>query len=287
MHPRNRHQGQYDFNVLTKVLPELSSYVVRPYGKDTIEFQNPEAVKTLNKALLKACYNVSFWDIPEKFLCPPIPGRADYIHTIADLIGGKADSSVRVLDIGTGANVIYPLIGHAEYQWKFVGTDVNKEAVANAQKIIKENKLEGSIEVRHQTANKIFEGMIGPGETFALTMCNPPFHASAAEAMAGTERKWKNLKLGKPGSHRNFGGSADELWCPGGEKEFVSSMIRESQNFGEKVRWFTTLISKEANLRPLEKKIEQLSASDLRVLDMTHGQKKSRVLAWSFQSKLS
>lgn len=287
MHPRNRHQGQYDFKMLTEVLPELSSFVVRPFGKDTIEFQDPEAVRTLNKALLKAFYKVSFWDIPKKFLCPPIPGRADYIHTLSDLVGGKGDSSVRVLDIGTGANVIYPLIGHAEYVWKFVGTDVNKEALANAEKIIKENKLEGAIELRHQSAKKIFDGIIRPGETFALTMCNPPFHSSAEEALAGTERKWKNLKLGKPGSHRNFGGSADELWCPGGEKEFISLMIKESQSFKNQVRWFTTLVSKEANLSPFEKKIQQLSASDLRILEMTHGQKKSRVLAWSFQSTLA
>lgn len=286
MHPRNRHQGQYDLQHLLRVLPELAPFIVKRFGKDTIEFQDPKAVKTLNKALLKAYYNVSSWDIPEKFLCPPIPGRADYIHTIADLVGGKPDSSVRVLDIGTGANVIYPLIGHAEYQWKFVGTDVNKEAAANAQKIIQDNKLDEVIEIRVQTANKIFDGIIKAGETFQLSMCNPPFHASAEEAMAGTERKWKNLKQGKPGSHRNFGGSASELWCPGGEKEFVINMIKESQAIGDRVKWFTTLVSKEANLLPLEKKIRQLSASDLRILEMTHGQKKSRVLAWSFQSKL-
>ncbi len=286
MHPRNRHLGQYDLNHLKKVLPELGAFIVKPYGKETIDFSDPKAVRTLNKALLKAYYNVGFWDIPEKFLCPPIPGRADYIHTISDLVGGKADPSVRVLDIGTGANVIYPLIGHAEYRWKFVGTDVNKEAVASAERIIKENNLSSEIEVRLQSANKIFEGIIKTGETFHLSMCNPPFHSSADEALAGTERKWKNLKQGKPGSHRNFGGSADELWCPGGEKEFISSMIKESQQVGSKFRWFTTLVSKEANLRPLEKQIRQLSASDLRVLDMTHGQKKSRVLAWSFQSKL-
>lgn len=287
MHPRNRHLGSYDFNLLVKVLPELASYVIKRFERDTIEFSDPMSVMTLNKALLKAYYNVNYWSIPEKFLCPPIPGRADYIHTIADLLGGKPDSDVRVMDIGTGANVIYPLLGHAEYKWKFVGTEVNKEAVANAHKIIKENKLENAVEIRHQTVNKIFEGMIKDSEKFHLTMCNPPFHASADEAIAGSERKWKNLKFEKNGTQRNFGGSSDELWCQGGEREFISQMIRESQDIGQKVRWFTTLVSKDSNLKPLEKKIEQLSASELRVLEMTQGQKKSRVLAWSFQSKLS
>lgn len=287
MHPRNRHLGSYDFNLLVKVLPELATYVIQRFGRDTIEFADPLSVMTFNKALLKAYYNVGFWEIPEKFLCPPIPGRADYIHTISDLLGGKPDSDVRVLDIGTGANVIYPLIGHAEYKWKFVGTEFNKEAFLNAQKIIKQNKLESFVEIRQQTANKIFEGMIKPAEEFQLTMCNPPFHGSSEEAIAGSARKWKNLKLEKSGTQRNFGGSSDELWYPGGEKEFISLMIKESQGIGSRVKWFTTLVSKDSNLKPLEKKIEQLSASELRVLEMTQGQKKSRVLAWSFQSMLT
>lgn len=282
MHPRNRHLGSYDFTLLVKVFPELASYVIQRFGRDTIEFADPMSVMTFNKALLKAYYNVDFWELPENFLCPPIPGRADYIHTIADLVGGRPDSEVRVLDIGTGANVIYPLIGHAEYEWKFVGTEINRDAVSNAQRIIKENKLDRFVEIRHQTAKKIFEGMIKPGERFHLTMCNPPFHGSSEEAALGSARKWKNLKLDRSGTQRNFGGSSDELWCPGGEKEFISRMIKESQGIRSQVNWFTTLVSKDSNLKPLEKMIEQLSASEFRVLEMTQGQKKSRVLAWSF-----
>lgn len=282
MHPRNRHQGQYDFRELTKVSPELAAFVVRPFDKETIDFSNPRAVKALNRALLITHYGIRFWDIPEKFLCPPIPGRADYVHTISELVGGKRDSSVRVLDIGTGANVIYPLLGHAEYDWSFVGSEINAEALEAARSIIQKNELGTKIEIRLQTEKKIFTGIIREDEKFHLSMCNPPFHASAEEALKGTERKWKNLKLKKAGTHRNFGGSADELWCSGGEKEFVSQMIRESKIFGDKCRWFTTLVSKDENLRAFEKLVKTSGGRDLKILAMEQGQKKSRALAWTF-----
>lgn len=283
MHPRNRHQGLYDFPFLTRVSPELIPFVVNRYGKESIEFMDPAAVRALNRALLKAYYKVSYWDIPEDFLCPPIPGRADYVHTVADLLLRK---EARVLDVGTGANVIYPLIGHAEYGWKFVGTEIHPRAVANARRIVSENKLSDAIKIQEQTSGRIFQSIIGGDDFFDLTMCNPPFHASAAEALAGTARKWKNLNRGKPGSHRNFGGQGNELWCEGGEKQFISRMITESKAYEKSVGVFTTLVSKEANLRYFEKILKSLGDVETRVLEMAQGAKKSRVLAWSFQAKI-
>ena len=35
----------------------------------------------------------------------------------------------------------------------------------------------------------ILDGVLAPGERFAACVCNPPFHASAAEARGGSERK--------------------------------------------------------------------------------------------------
>ncbi len=250
------------------------------FGTETLDFADAEAVKSLNRALLKSSYGIEFWDIPEKFLCPPIPGRADYIHTVSDLVGGKADSKIRVLDIGTGANVIYPLLGHAEYKWNFVGSDVDAEAVKNAELIISKNKLESFIEIR-KSSGKIFEGIIAPADQFDLTICNPPFHASAEEANAGTERKWKNL--GKKGKGLNFGGKSNELWTQGGEKVFLTNMIKESALFKNQVKWFTTLVSKDENLKALENWLQNVAAKDVRILRMEQGQKKSRVLAWTYQ----
>ena len=88
LHPRNRHNGRYDLATLCQVTPELTQFLtLTPGGEQSVDFANPQAVKALNKALLAHYYAVANWDIPEGFLCPPVPGRADYIHHLADLLG--------------------------------------------------------------------------------------------------------------------------------------------------------------------------------------------------------
>lgn len=252
------------------------------YNDETIDFSDSEAVKALNKAILKAFYGITFWDIPAQYLCPPIPGRADYIHTVADLFQDK--KNLKVLDIGTGANTIYPLIGSREYNWNFVGSDVDPKALTNAQKIIDGNKLEDKISFRLQkNPQSIFSSIIQEKEFFDLTICNPPFHESMEEASRGTSRKWKNLGKQPKKAELNFGGQGAELWCPGGEKAFILKMIDESKTFGAQVGYFTTLVSKEANLPPLIKALQTQKALNIRTLEMTQGQKKSRVLSWTFQ----
>ena len=278
MHPKNRHQ-RYDFPQLIKVLPELASFIEKSKrGEDTVDFANPEAVKALNHALLKAYYGVIYWDIPQGFLCPPIPGRVDYIHHVAELLNGKP---ARILDVGVGANCIYPLLGVAEYGWDFVGSEIHQDALSSAKKIIKENQLEKKVELRLQTGSGIFKGIISPSEKFDLTICNPPFHESAEAAQEGTQRKWKNL--GKKITGLNFGGKSNELWTKGGERSFIQQMIKESLDFKHQVEWFTCLVSKEANLSIFKQRLQEAEAKEIKVIEMSQGQKISRVLAWSFR----
>jgi 23S rRNA (adenine1618-N6)-methyltransferase len=283
LHPRNRFRTRYDFPQLIACSSALAAFVkANAHGDDSIDYADPQAVKALNQALLKQAYGLQHWDIPPGYLCPPIPGRSDYIHHLADLISLRSGPEVRVLDIGTGANCIYPLIGASEYGWIFVGAEMDAVALRWAKKLVASNpSVEGLIECRLQkSAMKCFEGIIQPGERFDLTMCNPPFHASAAEAAAGTQRKLRNLGVKK--DVLNFGGKACELWCEGGELAFIRRMIEESAAFATSCGWFTTLVSKSEHLPRLEKTLRQVKAAEVRIIDMAQGQKKSRILAWIF-----
>lgn len=290
MHPRNRHQGRYDFPQLVKSCPELSSFMVTtPRGEPSVDFANPAAVQMLNRALLKTHYGISHWEIPAGYLSPPIPSRADYVHRVAELLRSKGGAyptgaAVRVLDVGTGANCIYPIIGHAEYGWSFVGSDVDPVALASAQRIVDSNQsLTGAVELRLQPSpEKILTGIIREGERFDAVMCNPPFHASLAEAEAGSRRKWKNLGHGDT-AKKNFGGQGRELWFPGGEAAFVRKMIEEGSSLRTSVRWFTALISKEESLGSIESAMRKAAVTDRRTMAMEQGQKKSRIVAWTFQ----
>jgi hypothetical protein len=48
--------------------------------------------------------------------------------------GSASGADVRVLDIGCGANLIYPLLGAAMHGWAFVGADITEAALAWAEK---------------------------------------------------------------------------------------------------------------------------------------------------------
>jgi 23S rRNA (adenine1618-N6)-methyltransferase len=297
LHPRNRHRSGYDIASLSAAVPELTRHVVTtPAGTPSIDFAKPAAVKLLNRALLETAYGIEGWDIPANYLCPPIPGRADVLHYLADLLtegnSGRIPRGdcVRVLDIGIGANAVYPLIGHAEYGWHFLGTDIDQKALANVERILAANpKLANAIELRHQpVADNVFSGLLRAGEKFDLTLCNPPFHASAAEAMAASQRKWKNLgkaHKGNPTPRSNFGGQSNELWYPGGEWAFLERLITQSVDIGKRCLWFTSLVSKAENLRYVEAALGKLHPCDVRIIPMSQGQKQSRLVAWTFQSK--
>ena len=285
LHPRNQHRGRYDFDLLITANTGLKPYVKpNKFGDASIDFANPQAVKALNQALLKQYYSVAFWDIPSQYLCPPIPGRADYVHYLADLLAENhpQQNPIRVLDIGVGANMIYPLIGQFSYGWQFVGADIDATAINNARQIVEANSLNGKIELRLQTdKNHFYSGIIQQDERFTLTMCNPPFHASLAEAQAGTQRKWRGLgKSGK--SALNFGGQSNELICDGGEEAFVIAMIKESKQFATQCQWFTTLVSKAATLPSVYRALQKIGAHQVKTMDMQQGQKQSRIVAWTF-----
>ncbi|CAM4209014.1 23S rRNA (adenine(1618)-N(6))-methyltransferase RlmF [Pseudoalteromonas byunsanensis] len=286
MHSRNKHRHGYDFQALCATLPELSHHLITTVkGNVSIDFSARESLICLNKALLMHYYGVKYWALPKDFLCPPVPGRADYVHALADLLRSNtqmalSSSSVKVLDIGTGANLIYPLIGQAEYQWQFTASDVNFEALKCAKAIAKANDLNIKL-IQQPNTEHIFHSVIKPDQYFELTMCNPPFHASQKDAEQGTNRKWQNLKQ-KPTSTLNFGGQSQELWCDGGEKRFIKTMIRESKDYAEQVGWFTCLVSNKDNLSPLKLTLKKQQPKEIKIVKMAQGQKISRFLAWRY-----
>ncbi len=295
LHPRNKHRERYDLNLLATSHPPLAPLLlINAHGDQSIDFADPEAVKTLNTALLKQYYDLVDWDIPPGYLCPPIPGRVDYFHHIADVLassnGGTVPTgpTVRCMDIGTGANCVYPIVGHKEYGWSFVGTDIDPIAIQSAEKIVAANPvLAGAVDFRLQsTPQHTFVGMFQEGELFDLTVCNPPFHTSLKAAQAGTLRKLNNLQEEKTTTPvLNFGGQNNELWCFGGEQRFVQNMIHESQQFRQSCCWFSTLISKQENLKGVYDTLKKVGAAEVKTIPMGQGNKISRIVAWSFLDK--
>lgn len=291
LHPRNIHRERYDFAALQVTSPELKPWLKEtPAGEPTIDYADAEAVKAMNRALLLHHYGIQLWDIPKGYLCPPVPSRADYIHHVADLLaaanGGAVPKgkAVRVLDIGVGANCVFPIIGRHEYGWRLVGADIDPVSVKSAQAIVKHNpSLNGGVEIRLQPSKSdIFRGIWGAEERFDLTICNPPFHSSQADADARTREKLRKLGQGRGELKRNFGGQKAELYVDGGELAFVSRIVAQSKDFAGKCLWFTSVVSRVENLKPIERAIREAGAKATQTLTSVQGQKRSRILAWSY-----
>jgi len=312
LHPRNPHNERYDFPALIASYPSLRKHVSEnQYGDDSINFSDAEAVLELNKALLAHFYHIKNYNIPKGHLCPPIPGRADYIHYLADLLAQSNNDKIPTanvigLDIGVGANCIYPIIGNSIYDWSFVGADIDGTSIDSAKSIILDNYvLQNNIELRQQfNSDNIFVDIIREQDRFDFTLCNPPFHSSLKEATAGSERKVKNLSINskrkgntkdkyKNSSNKssnmpsslNFGGSENELWCPGGESSFIKKMITQSVPFHKNCFWFTTLVSKKENLPGIYKALKIVKPTQVKTIEMKTGQKMTRFVAWTFLSK--
>lgn len=295
LHARNKNRERYDLSALIIAEPELQNFIKpNKFGEDSVEFADPKAVKLLNKALLNHYYGIKNWDFPDENLCPPIPGRADYLHFTADLLAQSnfgplpPGNQITVLDVGVGASCIYPILGVTEYQWNFVGSDIDENSVESAQKIIEANEiLQDKIKIKLQeNASEIFKGIINEDEKFDLTICNPPFHATPEEAEKGSRRKVNNLR-GKvvKKAELNFAGINNELIYDGGESAFINKMITESAQFSQNCFWFSTLVSKQSNLKGIYKTLNELEVVQLKTIPLGTGNKSSRIIAWSFLSK--
>lgn len=294
MHPANPFISGYPMAELMQVYPALQTHVIKTVrGELSIPFADPVAVKCLNQALLAYQYQLNFWDVPDGFLCPAVPGRLDYILHLRDLLTsanlGKTPKSKNLqwLDIGCGANLIYPLLAIKAVGGHAIAAELDCDAIAHAQTLVQKHHLAPRISIRQQLqSTAIFHGIINKSDVIDVTLCNPPFHQNAEEAAAGSARKRENLGLAADAALLNFAGRDHELWCDGGEAAFLKRMADESKDFAAQVFWFSSLVSKQVHVDSLVNQLRKLGAVDVKVVEMGQGQKISRFVAWTYLTEL-
>lgn len=287
MHKDNPHHDKYDLKVLAKSHPVLKNYIIEnEFTGGTIPFGNPLAVKALNTAILKHYYNVEYWGFPNEHLCPPIPSRVDYLYELKGVLDANGlTKDIKVLDIGTGANCVYPLLGLKAFKWNFIASDSDADAIKSAKNIIDKNNFNTEISFKQQTNERhILRNVITEDDFITASVCNPPFYKNEEEAIRVTNKKWKGLKMDS-NSEKNFSGKPNELWYNGGEIAFIKNYIYDSQLFKKNCAWFTTLVSNKDHLRPLKVHLKPYNPTQVKVIKMTIGNKVSHMLLWSFLSE--
>ena len=291
MHAENPYQAPYDFTKYTEVYATLKNYIVlNTSGQETIDFSDSNAVYALNKAILLADYKLQDYILPKGYLIPPVPGRLDYLLYLKDFLSERFNLNIyrplKGLDIGSGANSIYCILGSEHFGWSMVGAESDVKAVEIAKEnIARAPALKNTIEIRLQENKQfLFKNIVQPNEPFDFSICNPPFHSSQAEALKGSYRKQRNL--GNRTDHNttllNFEGQANELWCKGGEALFIKRLIKESVGYKSQVKLFSSLVSKEESLPSIEKQLKKAKAI-FTVLPMEIGHKVSRIVLWWFE----
>lgn len=292
LHSRSYHREAYSYDKLVLTHPPLKACIItNKRGQQTINYSDQNSVKQLNKALILHHYDLDYWDIPEGYLCPAVPGRAEYLHYLADLLASFNNNKIpkgpqfKCLDLGVGANCIYPIIGRKVYKWSFIASEIDKKALNNAKQLISKNTiLKDQVQLRPQPkSEQILLNILKPDEYIDLAVCNPPFFESEKAAIEANTRKTKNLsKKSKTDPGNNFRGQAKELWCKGGEVAFISRLITESQKLATSCFLYSSLVSTNAHLEQLQQALDKSKVTFSTTVELQLGNKKSQFIAWSF-----
>lgn len=287
MHPDNPFEKEYNFNGLIQSHPKLSEFIiVGKSDRKSIDFGDSKAIIALNTALLKRTFDVN-WELKPGHLCPALPGRLDYLIHVKDLLDAPSKKPITMLDIGTGASLIYPLLATAAFDWNCTASEVDIDSIEFAKKLLLLNPNLKTTTLRNQRfKSKIFHHVMEENDYFDLVVCNPPFYKTQSEAEQRNIRKNKNLHNNESISH-NFGGHSNELWYKGGEEAFIKTMASESASYGSQVGWFTCLISNSEHVKILKRYVRKANPTELRVVEMEQGNKKSRFIAWTFKTPKS
>ena len=335
MHPRSAfREGNPDFGALAERHPSLRPHLVRRgASRDgakprwTLDFASWDATVALNAALLADAYDVRGWSIPRGYLCPAVANRANYVHWIEDLLeqsrpaalgSATRGPAIRGLDVGVGANCVYPLIGAARNGWSFVGTDVTDAALEAARRNADANpRLAPLIEIRDARIRGESEANLpraeegDPAPIFARVRADEDRDAerdrldAARDAAASSSSTTKKKKIetrgfaftmcnppffeseadAKGNAGTDFGGVASEMACAGGELAFVSRILAESSASADARRfahWYTTMCGKKETVKRLRAMLRTRGAKAVRETTFYQGKTRRWGVAWSF-----
>ncbi|MDA3930605.1 MAG: RlmF-related methyltransferase [Prolixibacteraceae bacterium] len=256
-HVRNRNREKYNLEALLTSNPELANHL-KPNikGEDSVDLSNPDAVKVLNQAILNHYYGITNWNFPKEYLSPSVPLRADYIHFMADLLCehnfGKIPTGdiITCYDIGIGASCILPLIGVVDYNWNFIGADIDEKVIESASNIVESNTaLKGKITCKLQENPKdAFYGIIDRDEKIDVSIC------SCFSSDEGTK--------------------------------FISNILRESKKFAQNFYWFSIVVSNKIMAKNICISLARFKPTQIKTIPIGSGTKANQIVAWTFLSKV-
>ncbi|KIV97983.1 hypothetical protein PV10_01678 [Exophiala mesophila] len=305
--PEDIYKMDVDFTSLALKYPEFAK---RLKSNRQLDFSDPESVRQLTKSLLHRDFNLKI-DLPDDRLCPPVPNRFNYILFIRRLLASTTPTRkprnskpsistpkpqprpILLLDIGTGASAIYPLLGTQQYpNWYFLATELDAKSRSYALRNITQNSLSGRIKlIDTDSSGSILIPDLTPylpkrssGSKLTSTskldilLTNPPFYTSPSDLAFSASSKSR-----PPNS--SCTGSAVEMIVAGGEVGFVTRLIRESTfpRNRSRIRWFSSMLGKLSSVGQVVEVLRERGCGNYAVTEFVQGQKTRRwCVAWSW-----
>ena len=203
MHPRNPYSAPIGIAELARQFPDVCDHVISrsANGHIVYDWNAPGATYAVTRALLKRDFALD-WQQPPQFLCPPVPGRLNYLLWVEDLVlqDAAAATSVCVADIGTGASAIFPLIGARRFGWSFIALDSSADALEHARANVDRNCLQHLVSLRLVPHDGNIADALALHPSITHTMCNPPFFSSSSSSA------WRQR------AHAGGGGALASRW---------------------------------------------------------------------------
>eukprot|EP00466_Bigelowiella_natans_P017952 jgi/Bigna1/88320/estExt_fgenesh1_pg.C_300147 len=278
MHPRNIYSGKEpDYKELAQKFDFFATHMrVNPdTGRPYIRFNDPKATIALTRALLKKDFNLE-WQIPPGRLCPPVPNRLNYVLWLQDLLKlnkpSKENQPVVGIDIGTGANCIYPLLGTSLCKsWSFIATDADEKALEIAKMNVDANHLQSRIQLRKVDQSARLQAALKSedGDQIAFCMCNPPFFGSTLDI--------------KQTNDATLVGTKEELVCEGGEEKFVEGIIQDSIRLKHRVRWYTTMLGKKSSVKTVLRMLREADVKNVVTTAFLQGRTSRWGVGWCYE----
>lgn len=275
-----------DFKALTKKDAEFKKLWQKSLGK--LDFQDPETVKTLSQAILKAEFGLQL-EVPDDRLCPPIPNRWNYVSWIHGLIDSTSpdysakydpDRRIQGLDIGTGASAIYTMLClQSRPAWTMCATDIDKQSFESAARNLAVNNLMMRTTLLQTTELNPMIPLQGLGvDHLDFTICNPPFFNDDTEMSASLKGEGKSWR-----PNAVCTGAEVEMVCPEGDLGFVTKIVNESLVLKDKVQWYSSMFGKMASAKATIDLLKKHGITNWAVgIVDTSSSTKRWVIAWSF-----
>ncbi|XP_066588353.1 RNA N6-adenosine-methyltransferase METTL16 [Prorops nasuta] len=277
IHPRNIYKNPPSFNKMAILYPEFRRHTITTLnGQVKLDFHKSDTLRALTQTLLKHDFGLNV-TIPKDKLVPTMTLRLNYVLWIEDLLKYASYADLKLakgIDIGTGCICIYSLIMAKLFGCFMTGTDIDEGSIESAIKTVNCNNLQHLVRVKRVSGDTILKEAVEGKEEYDFTVCNPPFF------------DFDKMPLEKPIPPRNAPtGTKRELEVEGGEDHFISKFIKESLEFQNQIKIYTTMLGSKTNLIHLIKFLKRENITNWTWTEFHQGYTIRWGLAWTFLSK--